>query len=300
MSNHAITWAYEQHVSQCGAKFVLVALADYADENGFCYPSQETLAKMTSQKERTVRAHLKQLEADGFLKRERRRLPGGKWTSDGYQLQAPQERLRPHQPAAKSAAGAAPASGKKLRQPAAENCTSQRQYPPVAKSAADPLIGSDDPSVDPPSDPSTHTHEVESQPARAREAAPERAPPARVCVNQKFSLKQLRRYARNQSPPLGEGWINITLREQQRTGTASEQVRDWYARQQPPEARAAAPAKPDVSACLDCGGTGFYYPAGHERGVAKCAHKGLLGALVSRATTESQAEQPRGSPAAVG
>jgi hypothetical protein len=38
--------------------------------------------------------------------------------------------------------------------------------------------------------------------------------------------------------------------------------------------------KPSVSieqtkACLDCGGTGFYYPKGFEGGVAKCRHEGL-------------------------
>jgi hypothetical protein len=29
--------------------------------------------------------------------------------------------------------------------------------------------------------------------------------------------------------------------------------------------------------CLDCGGSGWWYPDGSERGVAKCKHAGLKG-----------------------
>jgi hypothetical protein len=31
----------------------------------------------------------------------------------------------------------------------------------------------------------------------------------------------------------------------------------------------------DASKCLDCGGSGWWYPDGVERGVAKCKHQSL-------------------------
>lgn len=95
MSHWASTWAYEQDVQPCGRKFVLVALAGFADEEGYCYPSQATLASMTGQDARSVRRHLASLEEDGVIKRKHRRGKSGQRTSDGYTLQAPAFRLKP-------------------------------------------------------------------------------------------------------------------------------------------------------------------------------------------------------------
>jgi len=121
-------------------------------------------------------------------------------------------------------------------------------------------------------------------------------------VIQKFSLEQLRRYARNQAPPLGEGWINVALAEQRRTGEGSEQVRDWLARRHPP-ATAVAPtesAKPDASGCPDCHGSGWYYPGGFANGTARCPHARLGEAPAASSDVVRLAARSRGSPAAVG
>ena len=100
MSAWATTWAYEQDVSPCGKKAVLVALAHFADAEGYCFPSQETLALMTSQGISTVREHLKSLESENVLNRKPRysKKHGGGRTSDGFYLQAPPERLQPLPP----------------------------------------------------------------------------------------------------------------------------------------------------------------------------------------------------------
>lgn len=95
MSHWASTWAYEQDVQPAGRKFVLVALAGFADEDGFCYPGQETLAKMTGQDLRTVQRHLKSLEKDSVIQRKARWKKAGGRNSDGYTLQAPPARLNP-------------------------------------------------------------------------------------------------------------------------------------------------------------------------------------------------------------
>lgn len=55
-----------------GEKVVLHALVKFADEAGFCFPSQETIASVTGQDARTVRTHLTSLKKRGLIKREKR------------------------------------------------------------------------------------------------------------------------------------------------------------------------------------------------------------------------------------
>ena len=114
MSVWAQSWAYEQRLGKWrelkggkrswkgdpGAKSVLAAVATFADENGYCYAGQDTLAEMTDMTERSVREHLYNLEhAYGKIRREHRRKGSGRgrgeFTSDGIWLLAPAHRLRP-------------------------------------------------------------------------------------------------------------------------------------------------------------------------------------------------------------
>jgi DNA-binding transcriptional ArsR family regulator len=67
-----------------GRKFVMMALADYADEAGECFPHVSTLASYTGQSEKTVRDHLNALEAAGWIKRKRSRREDG--TLAGYRF----------------------------------------------------------------------------------------------------------------------------------------------------------------------------------------------------------------------
>lgn len=150
-----------QTVGSCGAKFVLVALANYADDKGDCWPSQNALAADTDQSARSVRAHLATLEASGFIERHDRRRPNGSFTSDAFHL-------RQNPPAAKSASG--------------ESCQRQETSRPAAKSAGP------EPSVEPsvtappvspkpkrPRQPTGDTDLVEAQFARCWALYPKRA-----------------------------------------------------------------------------------------------------------------------------
>jgi len=131
MSHWASTWAYEQKIKISGRKFVLVALADFADENGYCFPAQDTLAGMTGQDSRSVRRHLAELEVSGFIKRKHR-YEQKKRTSDGYHLLAPADRLKPSY--------------------RTDDPEAYRTNQPVDRLSADPSDPKDDPSVkkDPP------------------------------------------------------------------------------------------------------------------------------------------------------
>jgi hypothetical protein len=114
MSVWAQSWAYEQRLGRWrergegkrswkgdpGAKSVLAAVATFADERGYAYCGQDTLAEMTDMTERSVREHLYNLEhAYGKIRREHRRKGMGRgkgeFTSDGIWLLAPAHRLRP-------------------------------------------------------------------------------------------------------------------------------------------------------------------------------------------------------------
>ena len=145
MSVFATAWAYEQPVDNSGAKFVLVALANFADADGYCYPGQHTLARMTSLDERTVRKHLKRLEAEGFIRRGRAYDEKGHRTSDDIHLLAPPERIRPAGSQTEDSSGRQGSYRKKTARP-------YRKKTPPEKSPAYPSIDKAEPSVvEPPS-----------------------------------------------------------------------------------------------------------------------------------------------------
>lgn len=87
MAHKATTWAYELDIDNANSKkFVLVALADMADESFSCYPGQDRLAQMTGTSTRTVRRAVAELEALGLISRLERRRADGYRTSDRYIL----------------------------------------------------------------------------------------------------------------------------------------------------------------------------------------------------------------------
>ncbi|WOX11478.1 helix-turn-helix domain-containing protein [Streptomyces sp. N50] len=94
MSIEAVAWAFKQKIPNPGAKLVLLALCDYADEAWSCFPGQETLADKTSQGERTVRRHLDRLEQHGFIV-SRARFVEGRRTSNRYTIHSPRPAVPP-------------------------------------------------------------------------------------------------------------------------------------------------------------------------------------------------------------
>ena len=67
MSVQSITWAYAQDVPSHGPKFLLVTLANYADESGVSWPSQKRLCGDLSSSERSVRRWLSELLKLGLV-----------------------------------------------------------------------------------------------------------------------------------------------------------------------------------------------------------------------------------------
>ncbi|KRP85218.1 hypothetical protein AOQ73_39105 [Bradyrhizobium pachyrhizi] len=70
MSWQATAWAIKQKTGSARRKAVLLALANYADANGVCWPSQERLARDTEQSVDSVQRHSNALEELKLIKRE--------------------------------------------------------------------------------------------------------------------------------------------------------------------------------------------------------------------------------------
>lgn len=78
MSIQAVAWAIEARVGSPTLKCILMAVANYANEEGRCWPSQERLAHDTEMTERSVRDGLKKLEEQGFIIRSARYANGSR------------------------------------------------------------------------------------------------------------------------------------------------------------------------------------------------------------------------------
>ncbi|MDQ7986230.1 helix-turn-helix domain-containing protein [Pseudomonas sp. G34] len=85
MSIKAMNWAWEQPLPPV-PKLVLMALADNADDHGYCWPKMKTIAAKCSTSERTVQRTIKTLLAAGLLKKDARFSASGRQVSNGYTL----------------------------------------------------------------------------------------------------------------------------------------------------------------------------------------------------------------------
>ena len=116
MSIEAISWAFNTVLPSSGAKLTLLALCNYANEDGEAYPSQKALSEKTCLCQRAIRTHLVALEELGLIARKSRTRANGSFTSDLFQINI----------------GAKPSGINCQRQnlPAAENDITQRQILP--------------------------------------------------------------------------------------------------------------------------------------------------------------------------
>ncbi len=67
MSFEAISWASRQTVGKSSAKFVLIAMANNADAQGFAWPSIAHICEVTEQDRKTVMAAIQMLRESGYL-----------------------------------------------------------------------------------------------------------------------------------------------------------------------------------------------------------------------------------------
>lgn len=80
-----MNWAWQLRLKPT-IKFVLMALADAADDDGYCWPSIPTLARKTCMDERSVQRVLKDLKESKLVEINARYRNDGSPTSNGYRL----------------------------------------------------------------------------------------------------------------------------------------------------------------------------------------------------------------------
>jgi Helix-turn-helix domain len=93
MSWNALAWATDSDVGSSAAKFILILLANKADESFSCYPSIRTLMAESGAGRSTVLRALRDLEARGFISRRPQFHDSGARRSTRYYLNHP---LAPH------------------------------------------------------------------------------------------------------------------------------------------------------------------------------------------------------------
>jgi hypothetical protein len=86
MSWQATAWAEKQKTGSSARKVLLMVLANYADENGVCWPSQETLKVGTELSEDTIQRQTKQLVRLGLVSVTRKPKRAGRWSGLLYTL----------------------------------------------------------------------------------------------------------------------------------------------------------------------------------------------------------------------
>lgn len=82
MSGEAVGWAFRKvQMDDPTAKFVLVAICNYANEQDQAWPSHAAIARLTGLSKRTIQNAIQKLEDWGIIKRDRRDRDNGSETS---------------------------------------------------------------------------------------------------------------------------------------------------------------------------------------------------------------------------
>jgi pyocin large subunit-like protein len=130
VSWQATAWAARQRTGSPAAKLTLLALANYADADGMCWPTQETLAADTEQSVDTVQRRLKQLATQGLIRIEKRKGLRGQWTRRIYFLNTSVAEMTEPQIAARSDDCRAAVDKSRLHAATGPSTMPQRARPP--------------------------------------------------------------------------------------------------------------------------------------------------------------------------
>jgi hypothetical protein len=110
MSVHISGLIWKVGPQERNQRFILLAIADAADENGYCWPSIKTLARQTLFSERYVIDAVAQLETDGWMRVARRAVHGRytAYTVDLEKLEALRDEQRAEDKRRRSGAKSSP------------------------------------------------------------------------------------------------------------------------------------------------------------------------------------------------
>lgn len=143
MSVHAYAWAWQQDAGQT-EKLVLLAMCDFADHTGVCWPSHATLARMCGLHRATVFRAIERLIELGYVMRAK-----GRGKSNTYRIMLAAPKLPPESRSSATWDEAAPAKNRRAfpAGPVAQSDTFELfdLSTPVAQSDTSPVAESDTP-----------------------------------------------------------------------------------------------------------------------------------------------------------
>jgi hypothetical protein len=154
MSWQATAWAERQVTGSPSRKVLLLILANYADEYGICWPSQEVLAKGTEQSLDTIQRQLRILAQVGLISVAVRPMGRGRWPSRTYRLNMPVAEITEPQTAARSDedsernGGVTPIGGTEP-QPAGDRAATSAPHHAATSTVTEPQALRHEPSIEP-------------------------------------------------------------------------------------------------------------------------------------------------------
>jgi hypothetical protein len=139
MSVQQITLALSlRNVSQA-EKLLLIVLANYADEDGRCWPSQKRLGEDAGMSDRSVRTAFVKLEEAGLIVRERRNRRDGSRGTDMIELHLERANdQRKNLPAEKSSSGKSCTDYRKNLHELPENISGLTTFEPTIEPSIEP------------------------------------------------------------------------------------------------------------------------------------------------------------------
>ena len=93
MSIKIMSQVWNMEIDDSTTKLTLMALADFSDDEGYCYPSYEVLAKKISKSKRTAIRAVEKLNELGFLQKEKRELKDGTSSANLYKILSEKDRV---------------------------------------------------------------------------------------------------------------------------------------------------------------------------------------------------------------
>ena len=93
MSIRIMSQVWDMEIEDSTTKLTLMALADFSDDEGYCYPSYEVLAKKISKSKRTAIRAVEKLTELGFLQKEKRKLKDGTSSANLYKILSENDRV---------------------------------------------------------------------------------------------------------------------------------------------------------------------------------------------------------------
>lgn len=170
MSWQATAWAERQVTGSPARKVLLLVLANYADEYGVCWPSQEVLSRGTEQSLDTIQRQLRVLAKMGLIMVAARPMGRGRWPGRTYKLNMSVAETTEPQTAARTddeQAGLTPATEP---QPAGDRAAMSTDHRAATSTVTEPQALRLEPSLEP----SFGTVSEPSAPKRPKPLAAER------------------------------------------------------------------------------------------------------------------------------